>query len=94
MGLVVSNSKLDNCDIYRVCGAYGVCNTETTPSWIISSLLPVGMAGTFRRTPLNCQEGDGSLMYSGIKLPDTEHSLFNTTMGLQECENACATNCS
>ena len=92
----------DNCDIYRVCGAYGVCNTKTVPACsCLDNFDPTPgwdggdfSSGCIRRTPLNCQEGDGFLKYSGVKLPDTEHALANSTLSLQECRVACATNCS
>nr|GMD96451.1 G-type lectin S-receptor-like serine/threonine-protein kinase At4g27290 [Ipomoea batatas] len=58
--------------------------------------------GCVRRTPLkNCQNGsssssssDGFLKYSGVKLPDTRFSTFNTSMNLQECRQVCFKNCS
>ncbi|KAG6385518.1 hypothetical protein SASPL_154354 [Salvia splendens] len=87
----------DNCDIYRVCGANGVCNTRTTPDCSCLDNFKDGgdsSDGCIRRTALNCQEGDGFLKYTGIKLPDTERALANATMRLQECRVACATNCS
>ncbi|XP_047965113.1 G-type lectin S-receptor-like serine/threonine-protein kinase At4g27290 [Salvia hispanica] len=87
----------DNCDIYRVCGAYGVCNTKTTPDCSCLDNFEDGgdsSNGCTRRTALNCQEGDGFLKYSGVKLPDTERAMANATMSLQECRVACATNCS
>ncbi|KAJ9671828.1 hypothetical protein PVL29_025503 [Vitis rotundifolia] len=51
-------------------------------------------SGCVRRTPLNCQHGDGFLKYSGIKLPDTRNSWFNVSMDLKECAAACLKNCS
>ncbi|KAL1567079.1 hypothetical protein AAHA92_02599 [Salvia divinorum] len=94
----------DNCDIYSVCGAYGVCNTKTSPYCTCLNKLepndPRGWGaddfsiGCGRRTPLNCQEGDGFLKYSGVKLPDTEHSWSNASMSLEECKIACSKNCS
>ncbi|XP_019155956.1 PREDICTED: uncharacterized protein LOC109152764 [Ipomoea nil] len=51
--------------------------------------------GCHRRIPLKCKNGtDGFKKYSGIKLPDTTHSWFNTTMNLKECEHKCLSNCS
>ena len=50
--------------------------------------------GCVRRSPLNCLEGDGFLKYSGVKLPDTEHSWSNASMSLDECRVACSKNCS
>ncbi|XP_057791076.1 G-type lectin S-receptor-like serine/threonine-protein kinase At4g27290 [Salvia miltiorrhiza] len=94
----------DNCDIYSVCGAYGVCNTKTSPYCSCLNKFepndPRGWGGDdfsngcIRRTPLHCQDGDVFLKYSGVKLPDTERSWSNASMSLQECKVACSKNCS
>ncbi|KAL8512892.1 hypothetical protein ACS0TY_019153 [Phlomoides rotata] len=50
--------------------------------------------GCIRRTPLNCENGDSFLKYSGVKLPDSRHTWYNTTMTLEECKVQCLNNCS
>ncbi|XP_057790527.1 G-type lectin S-receptor-like serine/threonine-protein kinase At4g27290 isoform X2 [Salvia miltiorrhiza] len=94
----------DNCDIYKVCGAYGICNTKTTPDCSCLNKFepsdPQGWDGgdfsngCIRRTPLNCKDDYGFLKYSGVKLPDTERSWSNASMSLEECKVACSKNCS
>ncbi|KAK4352230.1 hypothetical protein RND71_027748 [Anisodus tanguticus] len=97
-------SPADNCDYYGTCGAYGSCNNVLTPvcrcldkfvpkdprNWAVTKW----SGGCVRRTPLNCQNGDGFLKYSGIKLPDTQYSWFDVSMTLRECKQACLRNCS
>nr|GMD96440.1 G-type lectin S-receptor-like serine/threonine-protein kinase At4g27290 [Ipomoea batatas] len=95
----------DVCDRYGICGANGICsmanspvcgclekftkNNSTEGEWVDWS------DGCQRRKPLKCKNGtDGFNKYSGIKLPDTKNSWFNTTMNLKECEVTCLKNCS
>ncbi|CAN4122495.1 unnamed protein product [Withania somnifera] len=101
---VYLSSPADTCDNYGTCGPYGSCNNILTPvcsclnkfvpkdprSWAMTNW----SSGCIRREPLNCQNGDGFLKYSGIKLPDTQYSWFDVSMTLQECKQACLRNCS
>nr|GFA89553.1 G-type lectin S-receptor-like serine/threonine-protein kinase At4g27290 [Tanacetum cinerariifolium] len=50
-------------------------------------------SGCVRRTRLDCGNGDGFRIISGVKLPDTRSSWYNLSMSLGECEVACRTNC-
>ncbi|KAK6154370.1 hypothetical protein DH2020_008618 [Rehmannia glutinosa] len=94
----------DNCDIYRACGPYGSCNVENSPvCGCLNKFTPTDSQGwdrgdwsngCIRRTPLSCENGDGFLKYSGVKLPDTRNSWFNTSMSLEECRVLCSRNCS
>nr|GMD94677.1 G-type lectin S-receptor-like serine/threonine-protein kinase At4g27290 [Ipomoea batatas] len=100
------NAPTDVCDTYGSCGAYGSCNYDNFPvCGCLDKFLPRDKVawgksdfsgGCVRRTPLNCQNvtSNGFLKYSGIKLPDTEFTWFNTSMNLQECEKVCLKNCS
>lgn len=95
---------VDNCDTYSACGAYASCNTENSPvcgclnkfkpkdpqGWDRGNL----SNGCDRSTPLDCRKGDAFLKYSGIKLPDTEHSWSNKSMTLEECKTLCSNDCS
>ncbi|KAM3302399.1 G-type lectin S-receptor-like serine/threonine-protein kinase [Capsicum chacoense] len=97
------SADADDCDTYKLCGAYGTCNMLSDPfcqcldkfepkhpdDWKRSDW----SSGCVRRHPLNCT-GDGFLMYSGVKLPDTRNSWFNETMTLDECKEFCLRNCS
>ncbi|XP_050371398.1 G-type lectin S-receptor-like serine/threonine-protein kinase At4g27290 [Argentina anserina] len=96
-------AQIDDCDRYAVCGAYGSCNINNSPScgclegFTPKSPLDWEMAdwshGCVRKTPLDCGDGEGFMKYSGIKLPDTQHSLYDKTMNLKECEQVCLKNC-
>nr|GMD96448.1 G-type lectin S-receptor-like serine/threonine-protein kinase At4g27290 [Ipomoea batatas] len=101
------NAPTDVCDTYGSCGAYGSCNYDNFPvcGFLDDKFLPRDKVawgksdfsgGCVRRTPLNCQNvtSNGFLKYSGIKLPDTEFTWFNTSMNLEECEQVCLKNCS
>ncbi|XP_009607317.1 G-type lectin S-receptor-like serine/threonine-protein kinase At4g27290 isoform X1 [Nicotiana tabacum] len=97
-------SPADTCDNYGTCGAYGSCNIILSPVCsCLDKFVPKNSrnwaetswsGGCVRRTSLNCQNGDGFLRYSGIKLPDTQYSWFDVSMTLQECKQACLKNCS
>ncbi|XP_031106446.1 G-type lectin S-receptor-like serine/threonine-protein kinase At4g27290 isoform X2 [Ipomoea triloba] len=94
----------DSCDTYKLCGAYGICNIQSSPMCgCLDKFVPKNQedwlqadwsSGCVRRTPLSCNEGEGFLKYSAIKLPDTQNAWFNQTMTLEECKALCAKNCS
>ncbi|KAH6795740.1 hypothetical protein C2S51_036726 [Perilla frutescens var. frutescens] len=95
---------VDNCDVYNGCGPYGTCNIKNSPSCGCLDRFkpkdPQGWErgdwsnGCNRSTPLNCEKGDGFLKYSGVKLPDTRSSRYNTSMSLEECKAVCLKDCS
>ncbi|CAL5405748.1 unnamed protein product [Camellia sinensis] len=96
-------AQMDNCDRYTLCGPYGSCNINNSPAcgclkgfeprfaeeWDVADW----SNGCVRKTQLECGNGDGFLKVSGLKLPDTQHSWFNVSMGLEECERVCLRNC-
>ncbi|XP_074380182.1 G-type lectin S-receptor-like serine/threonine-protein kinase At4g27290 isoform X2 [Apium graveolens] len=94
----------DNCDAFKRCGAYGICNIDSGPiCGCLDKFVPRNgddwvkadwSSGCVRGKPLNCKKGDGFKMYSRVKVPDTDSSLFNDSMDLLECETACLKNCS
>ncbi|KAF3634403.1 G-type lectin S-receptor-like serine/threonine-protein kinase [Capsicum annuum] len=94
----------DNCDVYKLCGAYGSCNSQNSPvCGCLDKFVPKHKedwqkadwsSGCVRKTELNCLQGDVFLKYSHIKLPDTRNSWSNVTMTLEECKNMCLRNCS
>nr|XP_016473595.1 PREDICTED: G-type lectin S-receptor-like serine/threonine-protein kinase At4g27290 [Nicotiana tabacum] len=94
----------ENCDDYKLCGAYGSCNSQDSPvCGCLDKFVPKDTedwrktdwsGGCVRRTALNCLQGDVFLKYSHIKLPDTRNSWCNVTMTLEECKNICSKNCS
>ncbi|KAL8506067.1 hypothetical protein ACS0TY_017069 [Phlomoides rotata] len=95
---------LDNCDVYDACGPYGSCNIRNSPACgCLNKFKPKDPQardrgdwsnGCVRSTPLDCQKGDAFLKYSGIKLPDTQHSWYNKSTSLEECRLLCSKNCS
>ncbi|XP_057790547.1 G-type lectin S-receptor-like serine/threonine-protein kinase At4g27290 isoform X2 [Salvia miltiorrhiza] len=96
--------QVDSCDIYNTCGAHGSCNAESVLDCACLKKFeprdPLGWSrqewrnGCIRSKALNCQSGDVFLKYSGIKLPDTQHSWFNASLSLGECKEVCSKNCS
>nr|XP_016453712.1 PREDICTED: G-type lectin S-receptor-like serine/threonine-protein kinase At4g27290 [Nicotiana tabacum] len=94
----------DNCDMYKLCGAYGGCNSQYSPvCGCLDKFLPNNReawkktdwsGGCVRRTELNFLRGDAFLKYPHIKFPDTRNSWSNVTMTLEECKNICSKNCS
>ncbi|KAL3639902.1 hypothetical protein CASFOL_014870 [Castilleja foliolosa] len=102
--VVYLTAPTDNCDIYKACGSYGVCRVENSPvCGCLSKFTPNDPRGwdrgdwwngCSRRMPLSCENGDGFLRYSGVKLPDTLNSRFYQSMSLEECKEMCMRNCS
>ncbi|GLT54017.1 hypothetical protein SLA2020_272510 [Shorea laevis] len=94
----------DRCENYAVCGAYGTCNIDKSPVCsCLEGFLPKSPKywdsidwsdGCVRRTPLECNDGDGFLKLTRMKLPDTSSSWFNKSMTLKECQGLCLKNCS
>ncbi|KAH0654107.1 hypothetical protein KY289_031785 [Solanum tuberosum] len=94
----------DNCDVYKLCGAYGSCNSQNSPvCGCLDKFVPKHnedwqkadwSSGCVRRIELNCLQGDIFLKYSHMKLPDTRNSWSNVTMTLEECKTICSRNCS
>ncbi|KAK9056991.1 hypothetical protein SSX86_024357 [Deinandra increscens subsp. villosa] len=96
--------EIDRCDQYTLCGPYAACNIAQSPvceclkgfeptspdQWKVADW----SRGCRRRTPLDCEPGEGFNKYTNIKLPDTQWSWYNLTMTLAECENMCKSNCS
>ncbi|XP_060191125.1 G-type lectin S-receptor-like serine/threonine-protein kinase At4g27290 isoform X1 [Lycium barbarum] len=97
------SANVDDCDTYKLCGAYGTCNLLSDPfCQCLDKFEPKHpddwnradwSGGCVRKHPLNCI-GDRFLKYSGVKLPDTRNSWFNETMTLDECRVVCLMNCS
>ncbi|KAI8007524.1 G-type lectin S-receptor-like serine/threonine-protein kinase [Camellia lanceoleosa] len=94
----------DPCDSFKLCGPYGICNIDTSPvcGCLSDKFVPKDSknwdmtdwsSGCVRMTPLDCHN-DGFVKFSGIKMPDTRESWYNTTMTLEECKEVCLKNCS
>ena len=95
---------IDDCDYYRVCGAYGSCNIDNSPKCMcFRGFQPkdkIGWdatdwsRGCARKEKLSCGNGEGFVKHSGLKLPDTQRSWFDKNMNLDECQKECLSNCS
>uniref|UniRef100_A0A0D3EUV2 Receptor-like serine/threonine-protein kinase n=1 Tax=Oryza barthii TaxID=65489 RepID=A0A0D3EUV2_9ORYZ len=95
----------DQCDEVSPCGANGMCDTNNLPvcsclrgftpkspeAWALRD----GRAGCVRSTPLDCQNGtDGFVAVKHAKVPDTERSVVDLGLSLEQCRKACLMNCS
>ncbi|XP_076926530.1 G-type lectin S-receptor-like serine/threonine-protein kinase At4g27290 [Bidens hawaiensis] len=99
--IVYGDFKVDNCDLFAVCGPYGSCSINKHPpctclpgfepsnpeEWDVSDW----SSGCKRKTPLNCLDvnADGFRKIVRVKLPDTRRAQYNVSMTLEECEVAC-----
>ncbi|XP_023739205.1 G-type lectin S-receptor-like serine/threonine-protein kinase At4g27290 isoform X1 [Lactuca sativa] len=102
-----SGARIDDaCTPYAICGSYGRCNINFDKNHNCSCLegfeprpseersLADQSSGCQRINPLACGNPDGFRKVSGVKFPDTNHSWYNLSMTLGECETACMRNCS
>ncbi|XWS19500.1 hypothetical protein CRYUN_Cryun31cG0021400 [Craigia yunnanensis] len=94
----------DRCDNYGLCGSYGICNINKTPNcdclkgfepklskdWDVLDW----SGGCVRKDPHICQEGEGFLKFTGLKLPDASQFRVNVSMKIEDCEAECLKNCS
>ncbi|MCE3215357.1 hypothetical protein HAX54_002086 [Datura stramonium] len=74
----------DNCDMYKLCGAYGSCNSQDSPvCGCLDKFVPNNSdawkktdwsGGCVRRTELNCLQGDVFLKYSHSQI--ARHTEF------------------
>lgn len=93
----------DQCDNYRECGPFGICDTNASPvcqcmrgfkpkdpqAWSLRD----GSGGCLRKTKLQCSE-DKFFHLKNIKLPETATSFVDYHMTLKDCEAFCLRNCS
>lgn len=95
---------VDRCDNYNLCGANSNCNVDNTPQCeCVTGFAPKSQEkwdlldysdGCVRKVRLDCDDRDGFLKYTRMKLPDTSSSWFDKSKDLQECEKQCRKNCS
>ncbi|CAA7394599.1 unnamed protein product [Spirodela intermedia] len=98
------SSDIDRCSNYSLCGPNGVCNSDASVAcnclrgfrvkhqdeWNIRNW----SGGCVRNTSLNCTDGDGFRLETGMRLPDTVNSTVDMGMNLDECRESCWRNCS
>ncbi|XP_074267779.1 receptor-like serine/threonine-protein kinase SD1-8 [Silene latifolia] len=96
-------ARKDQCDYYRVCGPYSVCNVSALfvcecpqgfkPKNSNAWKLRDGSSGCIRETELDCQS-DGFLPLYNMKLPETSTAFVDASLSLKQCGNLCKRNCS
>lgn len=93
----------DQCDKYRECGPFGICNPNSSPvckcfrgfrprnpeTWKLRD----GSGGCVRETELECLS-DKFLHVKNMKLPESGKAVVKREMGIKECEKECLKNCS
>ncbi|TXG67247.1 hypothetical protein EZV62_008522 [Acer yangbiense] len=94
----------DECSNYSICGAYASCNINNFPvCTCFKGFLPKSQQqwsiynwsdGCIRKTPLDCQHGDGFVKHEAVKLPDTSNSSTVKYISLVQCKKLCINNCS
>ncbi|KAL5720508.1 hypothetical protein ACHQM5_013174 [Ranunculus cassubicifolius] len=94
----------DRCDVYTLCGSYSSCDlSDVEVCRCLKGFKPKSprdwsqsdwSQGCKRELSVNCSQGEGFRKYTGLKLPETAGSWFNTSMNLDECRVKCLNNCS
>ncbi|OEL29189.1 Receptor-like serine/threonine-protein kinase SD1-8 [Dichanthelium oligosanthes] len=95
----------DQCDAVSPCGPNGVCDTNNlpvcsclrgfTPKTPAAWALRDARDGCVRSTPLDCRNGtDGFVTVRHAKVPDTERSVVDWALTLDQCRQECLRNCS
>nr|XP_034897888.1 G-type lectin S-receptor-like serine/threonine-protein kinase At4g27290 [Populus alba] len=94
----VYSAPRDLCDKYSVCGAHMICKMVdqshncTCLEGFERKSLTDWSEGCARRSPLNCTQ-DIFQNFTGLKLPDTSLSWYDTSMSLVECKDKCLKKC-
>nr|BAC41329.1 hypothetical protein [Lotus japonicus] len=101
---IIATRPVDLCADYVFCGANSLCDTSKNPICdCLEGFMPQFQAkwnsldwagGCVSMEKLSCQNGDGFMKHTGVKLPDTSSSWFGKNMSLDECRTLCLQNCS
>ncbi|XP_057537115.1 receptor-like serine/threonine-protein kinase SD1-8 [Amaranthus tricolor] len=96
-------ARADDCDSYRVCGSYSICNISSffdcqcpqgfKPKDSIAWNLRDGSRGCVRKTKLDCGS-DGFLKLVNMKLPESNTAFVDDDLDLDQCRDLCKKNCS
>jgi hypothetical protein len=95
----IYSAPRDLCDNYSVCGAHMICKMvdQSHNCTCLEGFEPKSHTdwsrGCARRSALNCTHGIFQ-NFTGLKLPDTSLSWYDTSMSLVECKDMCLKNCS
>ncbi|XLU28628.1 hypothetical protein S245_064694, partial [Arachis hypogaea] len=102
------SKPVDVCDKYDLCGAFSYCSVaeskhvcqcfkgfspKSPEAWNSNN----SSQGCIRDKPLSCNNvtsTDGFVKYTGLKVPDTQHTKLHENINLDECRNLCLKNCS
>ncbi|XP_066348556.1 G-type lectin S-receptor-like serine/threonine-protein kinase At4g27290 isoform X2 [Miscanthus floridulus] len=100
---VLAQAPRDLCDDYAMCGAFGLCDMDTTATLFCSCVLgfspvnPYG-GGCRRNVPLECDGNgtttDGFMVVRAVKLPDTDNATVDMSATVEQCRARCLANCS
>ncbi|KAL8091113.1 hypothetical protein AgCh_040278 [Apium graveolens] len=105
---ITVNLPTDKCDDFSICGGNGNCNMTKSKlgqemcscfdGFIPSSVEKKNNRGQFngcvRKIKLTCGSNDVFSRYTGLKIPDTQNSLIDPRLNLEECKTKCLNNCS
>lgn len=93
----------DQCDNYKECGPYGICDTNVSPvCQCVKGFMPKnlqawnlrdGSDGCIRKTELQCHT-DKFLLLKKMKLPETRYAFVDRSLSIEECKKRCLENCS
>lgn len=85
----------DACNSYAHCGAYGNC--DNTGCLCLKGFEPKNVVnwldGCVRKSQLRRDSSDSFTKFTGIRLPDTQHALFNLNKDLGYSQAECLLNC-
>ncbi|XP_076901662.1 receptor-like serine/threonine-protein kinase SD1-8 isoform X2 [Bidens hawaiensis] len=93
----------DQCDEYRKCGPWGICDANASPlckcmkgfrpkneqAWKLRD----GLDGCVRSSKMECGS-DGFLLMKNMKLPESSKGVVDQTLSLSQCGEICRRNCS
>lgn len=95
----------DQCDLYKTCGSYGLCDTNSSPvckcpsgfepknpqAWSLRD----GSDGCVRKTELDCRT-DGFVELRNLKLPESSKAIVvdeREMLSTEECGKKCGAEC-